>query len=81
LTTRTGRVIVILNVRHNNNLVDRSELRRTDTLALRFCDPFPPLVIFGLISTPSGILCNSLTKAVVLPPTSTKSIVAGKPSG
>lgn len=57
------------------------EGNRTDPSALRFFAPLPPLVIFALISTPSGIFCNSLTKAVVLPPTSTKSIVAGVPSG
>jgi len=43
--------------------------------------PFPPFGIFGLISTPSGIFCSSFTNAVVRPPTSIHSIVAGFPSG
>jgi hypothetical protein len=72
----TGRVIILL----ISYAVSRYALR-TDPPAFRFLAPLPPFVIFALISTPSGIFCNSLTSAVVLPPTSTKSIVAGEPSG
>lgn len=43
--------------------------------------PFPPLGTLGLISTPSGIFCTSVTTAVVRPPTSMNVIVAGRPLG
>lgn len=43
--------------------------------------PLPPRLFFGLMPTPSGIFCNSATTAVVRPPTSINSIVAGLPLG